>query len=143
MEALFVNQKLSIPSAEMRLSFDRSSGPGGQHVNKANTRVELRFDVQNSPTLTPDQRRRLLESLANRLNQEGVLSLHSERHRSQWRNRQDCLEKLATLLAEHLRPPPPKRRPTRPSRASQVRRKQKKSQQAQKKAMRRRPPLDS
>ena len=143
MEALFVNQKLSIPHSELRLSFDRSSGPGGQHVNKANTRVELRFDVGGSPSLSEGQRRRLLESLAHRLNQGGVLSLHSERHRSQWRNRQDCLEKLAALLAEHLRPPPPKRRPTRPSRAVQARRRQKKSKQAQKKALRQRPPLDS
>ena len=143
MEALFVNQQLSISPAELRLSFDRSSGPGGQHVNKANTRVELRFDVGGSPSLSEGQRRRLLDSLANRLNQEGVLSLHSERHRSQWRNRQDCLEKLAALLAEHLRPPPPKRRPTRPSRAVQARRRQKKSKQAQKKALRQRPPLDS
>jgi ribosome-associated protein len=139
METLIVSKNLEIPLAELRFSFDRSPGPGGQNVNKLNTRAELRFDLKNSPTLSEDLRQRLSSSLAARLTQDGVLIVRSSRFRTQHRNRQDCLEKLAALLAVHLRPPPVKRRPKRPSRAAVARRLENKNRQAQKKDLRRRP----
>jgi len=138
---LTITGNLEIPLAELRFSFDRSPGPGGQNVNKLNTRAELRFDLENSPSLSDDQRRRLAAGLTSRLNQEGVLIVRSSRYRSQRRNREDCLEKLAALLAEKLKPPPPKRRSTRPSRAAVARRLDGKKRQSQKKSLRRRPPM--
>lgn len=141
-DALQVTRDLQIPQSELRFSFDRSPGPGGQNVNKVNTRAELRFDVDASPSLSEGQRSRLRERLASRLVGDGVLIVRSSRHRSQMRNRQDCLDKLAILLAEALRPPPPKRRPTRPGRAARARRLDHKRRQAGKKQNRRRPPID-
>lgn len=138
---LIITGNLEIPLTELRFSFDRSPGPGGQNVNKLNTRAELRFDLEHSPSLSDDQRRRLAAGLIARLNQEGVLIVRSSRYRSQSRNREDCLEKLAALLAEQLKPPPPKRRSTRPSRAAVARRLDGKKRQAQKKSLRRRPPM--
>ncbi|MEE2658425.1 MAG: alternative ribosome rescue aminoacyl-tRNA hydrolase ArfB [Candidatus Latescibacterota bacterium] len=128
-----------IPLTELQFSFAQSSGPGGQHVNRSQTRVELRFDVGASPSLDEEQRRRLSSRLVGRLNQRGELVLHSSRHRSQWRNRKDCVERLQQVLAEGLRPPPPPRRRTRPSRAAIARRLESKKRQSQKKRMRRRP----
>jgi len=141
-DALQVTRSLQIPQSELRFTFDRSPGPGGQNVNKVNTRAELRFDVEASPSLSEGQRSRLHECLASRLVGEGVLIVRSSRHRSQVRNRQDCLNKLAVLLAHALRPPPPKRRPTRPGRGAVARRLDHKRQKGGKKQNRRRPPLD-
>jgi ribosome-associated protein len=140
--AVRVNGNLQIPLSELRFSFDRSPGPGGQNVNKVNTRAEVRFDVDGSPSLSEGQRGLLRERLASRLVGDGTLIVRSSRHRSQGRNRQDCLDKLAGLLAEALRPPPPKRRPTRPGRAAVARRLDQKRRQAGKKQTRRRPPID-
>ena len=141
MENLTITGNLEIPLAELRFSFDRSPGPGGQNVNKLNTRAELRFDLVNSPTLTGDQRCRLMDRLTTRLTQDGMLIVRSSRYRSQNRNREDCLEKLQALLADHLKPPPPKRRSTRPGRAAIARRLDGKKRQAQKKSLRRRPSM--
>jgi len=141
-DALQVTRSLRIPQSELRFSFDRSPGPGGQNVNKVNTRAELRFDVEGSPSLSDGQRQRLRERLRTRLVGDGTVIVRSSRYRSQGRNRQDCLDKLAHLLAEALRPPPPKRRPTRPGRAAVARRLDHKRRQAGKKQNRRRPPLD-
>lgn len=142
MDPLDVKDDLSIPAGELRFSFERSSGPGGQHVNKVNTRAELRFDVRHSPTLDDQQRQRLLQTLGHRLNQEGEIAVRSDRFRSQMRNREDCREKLAELLRQGLRPPPPKRKPTRPSLAAKTRRRQSKKHKSNKKSLRRRPPID-
>ena len=139
METLTITNSLEIPFSELRFSFDRSPGPGGQNVNKLNTRAELRFDLQASPPLSDDQRQRLAAGLASRLTREGVLIVRSSRFRTQNRNREDCLEKFAALLTHHLRPPPPKRRPRRPSRAAAARRMDRKKRQSQKKNLRRRP----
>lgn len=141
-DGLQVNGNLLIPPGELRFTFDRSPGPGGQNVNKVNTRAELRFDVAASPSLSEGQRRQLQERLATRLTGEGIAVVRSSRYRSQIRNRQDCLNKLAGLLAEALRPRPPKRRPTRPGRGAIARRLDQKRRQAGKKQDRRRPPLD-
>ncbi|MBI2504276.1 MAG: aminoacyl-tRNA hydrolase [Candidatus Latescibacteria bacterium] len=142
MNALEILPDLHIPLAELLFSFDRSPGPGGQNVNKTNTRAELRFDLEHSPSLSPLQRQRLREALVSRLSQEGILILRSTRFRSQLRNREDCLEKFASLLAFHLQPPPPPRRPTRPGRAARARRLQRKKSHSNKKILRRPPHLD-
>ena len=142
MDALEISSHLCIPLAELRFSFSRSPGPGGQNVNKLNTRAELRFNLQESPSLSEDQRQRLKASLGPRLTRDGILIVFSARFRTQQRNREDCLEKFATLLAAHLQPPPPKRRPTRPGRAARARRLGEKKRQAQKKVQRQRPHLD-
>lgn len=139
MKFLTVTKNLKIPLTELRFSFDHSPGPGGQNVNKLNTRAELRFDLQASPSPSADQRQRLMAALGGRLTQEGVLIVRSSRFRTQRRNKEDCLEKLAELLAEPLKPPPPKRRSTRPGRAAITRRLDSKKRQGQKKALRRRP----
>ena len=132
----------TIPSAELVFSYGRSPGPGGQHVNKSNTRAQLRFDAMGSPTLTDEQRRRLRQRLASRLTAEGHVILHSSFSRSQTRNRQDCLRRLAKMLAEALRPPPPPRRRTHPGRSAIARRLDGKTRHAKKKGLRKRPPLD-
>ena len=142
MSTLEILPDLHIPLAELLFSFDRSPGPGGQNVNKTNTRAELRFDLEHSPSLSPAQCERLKAALSSRLSQEGILIIRSSRFRSQLRNREDCLEKFAALLALHLRPPPPPRRPTRPGRAARVRRLNHKKSHSNKKLLRRPPHLD-
>lgn len=142
MSTLFINDQVEIPLSELSFSFDRSPGPGGQNVNKLNTRAEVRFNPTTSKALNDAQRQRLVQNLASNLNQDGTLSLRSSRHRTQLRNKEDCLEKLAALLAHHLRPPPPKRRPTRPGKGAKARRRTAKTQHASKKSLRRRPSLD-
>ena len=142
MNTLEILPDLHLPLAELLFSFDRSPGPGGQNVNKTNTRAELRFDLEHSPSLNPAQRERLQAALSSRLSQEGFLILQSSRFRSQLRNREDCLEKFASLLAFHLQPPPPPRRPTRPGRAAKARRLSHKKSHSNKKLLRRPPHLD-
>ena len=142
MSTLFINDQLEIPLSELSFSFDRSPGPGGQNVNKVNTRAEVRFNLATSDALNAEQRQRLLQALAGRLTQNDLLIVRSNRHRTQLRNKEDCLEKFAALLAYHLRPPPAKRKPTRPGRGAKARRRTAKTQHSEKKGMRRRPSLD-
>lgn len=139
MESLDITRTLNIPLAELGFAFSRSSGAGGQNVNKVNTRVELRFDVVQSPSLDDRQRQLLVDKLANRLTQDGVLIVNSDRHRTQGRNREDCLERFVALLADALKKPPPKRKPTRPGRAAKKRRLDAKKRHSDKKTNRRRP----
>lgn len=138
METLYVSPSLAIPLSELRFKFRRSSGPGGQNVNKLNTSVELQFDFVHSAVLSPEQRQQIADKLAARLNSAGVLSIQSERFRTQGRNRADCLSKLAALLAAALQPPP-KREKTKPSRAAQARRLNSKRRHSEKKKSRRLP----
>ena len=142
MGTLHITPTLKIPLAELRFKFSRSSGPGGQNVNKLNTRAELHYDFARSEALIPVQRQRLAEKLATHLNSDGVLVVQSERFRTQGRNREDCLDKFAALLAEAVKPPPPKRKKTRPGRAAKVRRREEKQRHSDKKKSRRRPSLD-
>ena len=139
MGTLYVSPTLSIPLSELRFKFHRSSGPGGQNVNKLNTSVELQFDFVHSVVLSDEQRQRIAEKLAARLNSTGALSIQSERFRTQGRNRADCLDKLAALLSEALKKPPPKRKKTKPSRAAQARRLDSKRRHSEKKKSRRTP----
>ena len=108
-------------------------------MNKVSTRVEMRFDVAQSISLSEGQRAILLDRLASRLTATGVLVVNSDRHRTQGRNREDCQERLAATLAQALKPLPPKRRKTHPGRAAQRRRLDAKKRQGEKKSSRRRP----
>jgi ribosome-associated protein len=118
---LAVTRRLTIPAAELRERFSRSSGPGGQGVNTTDSRVELSFDVSGSPSIPPDLRDQLLERLATRL-VDGVVTIAASEHRSQLMNREAARARLAMLLSEAASPPPPQRRATKPSRGSKERR---------------------
>lgn len=123
---LRVRGDLSIPEGELREAATRSSGPGGQHVNKTSTRVTLRWNALRSPSLTPAQRRRLAEKLGARLTRTGDLVVHSDRTRSRARNRELARERIVELVAGALARPRP-RKATRPSTASRMRRRDEKT----------------
>ena len=142
METLYITSILEIPLAELRFKFNRSSGPGGQNVNKLNTRAELQYNFAQSAVLSALQRQRIAEKLSARLNSEGLLIVNSERFRTQGGNREDCLDKLSALLAEAIKPPPPKRRKTKPGRAARARRLDGKKRRSERKKSRRRPLSD-
>jgi ribosome-associated protein len=121
-DGIRVSRSLTIPSSELRFRFSRSSGAGGQNVNKRDTKVELLFDVASSPSLGPRQRDRIMRKLASRIDADGVLHLVVSEERTQGRNRDIATERFCELIADALRPDPPRRRPTRPSKASVDRR---------------------
>ena len=133
---LQVSRAVSVPEAELSWRFSRSSGPGGQGVNTTDSRVELSFDVQRSPSLPEQLRARALGRLAPRL-VDGVLTVAASEHRSQLQNRQAAQQRLVQLLRQALAPPAPRRRPTRPTRGSQERRLEAKRQRSQVKRGRR------
>ncbi len=132
---LEVRPELRLPRAELSYRASRSGGPGGQHVNTSSTRVELLWDVANSPSLSEEQRALLLERLANRIDGEGVLHLVSSEHRSQHQNRDGVTARLVMLLRGALHVAKTRRK-TRPSRASREARLQSKRKQSEKKAAR-------
>jgi len=109
-EILPITDQLAIPLSELYFRFSRSGGPGGQHVNRTATRVELLFDVAHSPSLTEEQRQRLLKRLAGRIDSEGILRVAAQSERSQLRNRQEAIERLQTLLRQALHIPKRRRR---------------------------------
>jgi ribosome-associated protein len=129
---------VEVPPGELAWRFSRSSGPGGQSVNTADSRVELSFDVARSPSLPDPVRARLLVRLSHRL-VDGVLTIAASEYRSQHRNREAARARLADLLTEASAPPAPKRRPTRPTRGSKERRLAGKKRRGETKALRRRP----
>lgn len=112
-ELLPITDHLAIPLSELRFRFSRSRGPGGQHVNRSATRVELLFDVAHSPSLSEEQRERLLKRLAGRIDSEGVLRVVAQSERSQLRNRQEAIARFQELLQQALR----KRKRRRPTKA--------------------------
>ena len=118
---LEITRSLSIPESELRMQRSRSTGPGGQNVNKLETRVTLLFDVVGSSVLTDSQRERILTVLRTRITKDGVLRVTSQRHRTQGANREAATERFVALLREALKPIK-KRRPTKPTRASKTRR---------------------
>jgi ribosome-associated protein len=132
---------VEIPEDELSWRFSRSSGPGGQSVNTADSRVELSLDVAGTRSLPERLRDRAVASLAHRL-VDGVLTVAASEFRSQHRNRQAARARMAALLTEATAPPAPSRRPTRPTRGSKERRLAGKKRRGQTKAMRRRPPAD-
>jgi ribosome-associated protein len=117
--SLEVSPTLRVPLAELEYRASRSGGPGGQHVNTSSTRVEVWWDVAGSPSLTDEQRQRLLARLATRLDGGGRLRLVSGASRSQLRNREDVTERLRTMVAAALVVPKARKR-TRPSRAAKA-----------------------
>jgi ribosome-associated protein len=125
-----------LPLREVRFSFVRSSGPGGQNVNKLATKAVLRWDVARSPSLPEDVRARFLERFRRRVGAGGELVLASQRYRMRERNVADCIAKLRAMLDEVAAPPRP-RRPTRPTRAARERRLSEKRARARTKAGRR------
>jgi len=133
---LRVTRSVVVPERELRWRFSRSSGPGGQSVNTADSRVELSLDLTTTTALGPVQRARALERLADRL-VDGMLTVTASEHRSQLRNREAALERLAGILAEALAPPPPLRRPTRARRGAVERRLADKRRRGETKRLRR------
>ena len=118
---LTITDRLTIPLAELGFRFSRSSGPGGQHMQRSDTRAELLFDVANSPSLSDDQRARIRGRLAGYIDNDGVLHLFSSATRSQLENRADVIARFQALLTAALRPR--KRRvPTKPSASARARR---------------------
>ena len=116
-----ITDTIAIDESELEESFVRSSGPGGQNVNKLSTAVQLRFDIRRSLNLPSDVRERAERLAGRRLTKDGVIVLIAQRHRTQERNRADAQERLVTLLPEAAVRPTP-RRATRPTRASRERR---------------------
>ncbi|KQX07385.1 MULTISPECIES: alternative ribosome rescue aminoacyl-tRNA hydrolase ArfB [unclassified Leifsonia] len=135
---LKVDAGLTIPESELFWRFSRSSGPGGQGVNTADSRVELVWDVAGSAVLTAVQRERLAERLSGRL-VDGVLTIAASEHRAQVRNRDAARARLAAIVAEALRPPSPSRRQTRPTRGATERRLEAKKRRTDVKRLRRAP----
>ena len=116
-----ITDTLSIGEDEILLEFIRSSGPGGQNVNKVSTAVQLRFDVAGSPSLTDDTRQRLGKLAGRKMTDEGVLVITARRNRTQQANREDAIERLVALIKRAATPPKPRRK-TKPTRASKERR---------------------
>jgi ribosome-associated protein len=138
MAAIPITRTVSIDDAELEVSFARSSGAGGQHVNTSSTKVELRWDVAASPSLTEEQKQLVRERLTNRITADGVLVLQSSEHRSQTRNREAAVARLQSLVADALRVQA-SRRPTKPTRAARRRRLESKRRRAETKSLRRPP----
>lgn len=129
---------VTIPESELSWRFSRSSGPGGQGVNTADSRVELVWDAAGSAALSPVQRERLLERLSGRL-VGGVLTIAASEHRAQLRNREAARDRLAAIVSDALRPPSPARRATKPTRGAKERRLKAKQHRTDLKQLRRRP----
>jgi len=125
-----------LPLSELHFSFARSSGPGGQNVNKVESKAVLRWDVVASRAVPAAVRARFRARFARRITGEGVLIVASQRHRERERNVADCLAKLGAMLAEVAKPEKP-RRPTRPSRGAREKRLAEKRHSARRKAERR------
>ena len=120
-DSLQINNQVSIPLAELSFRFSRSSGPGGQHVQKSSTRVELLFDVANSPSLSERQQAKVLDQLSGYVDSGGVLHLTSQSERSQLRNREEVVARFQKLMRGALKRRKT-RRPTRHTAASRERR---------------------
>lgn len=140
-DALHISPALRLPLAELEYRASRAGGPGGQHVNTSSTRVEVWWDVTRSPTLSDEQRARLLARLAPRLDSNGRLRVVAAGTRSQLRNREEATRRLGQLVAAAL-VVPKRRKPTKPSRAAKAARLEAKRRRSATKRDRRRPPTD-
>lgn len=137
-EDLQVNEGVVIPAEELRWRFSRSSGPGGQGVNTADSRVELSWDVLASRALSAVQRDRVVQRIPARL-VDGVITVAASTHREQLRNREAARVRLVAILRQALAPPPPQRRATRPTAGSRRRRLESKRRTGDVKRLRQRP----
>jgi protein subunit release factor B len=133
--ALEITASIRVPVSDLHFRTSRSSGPGGQNVNKLETRVELLFDVEGSRSFSAEQRERILLNLASRIDGKGVLHISSQQSRSQWENKQRTIEKLVSLLRDALKVKK-KRIRTAPTRSSNETRVQRKKKHSQKKKLR-------
>ncbi|HWU59478.1 MAG TPA: alternative ribosome rescue aminoacyl-tRNA hydrolase ArfB [Microbacteriaceae bacterium] len=138
---LEVSPALTIPAAELGWRFSRSSGPGGQHVNTSDSRVELTWNIVDSVALSEDQRMLLLARLGRRL-VAGAITVTAAEQRSQLRNREIALSKLADLVSTGLAPDAPRRRATKPTKGSDRRRLAAKEQRSETKRQRQRPSVE-
>ena len=138
---LEVNSQISIPDDEFELTFSRSSGPGGQNVNKVNSKVTLHWAVATSPYLPDAVRERFTRKYGRRINSKGQVVVTSQRYRDQGRNVMDCRDKLREMIAGAATVPR-KRKKTKPSRGSKKRRLKEKRAASGKKQLRQRPAGD-
>lgn len=134
-----ITNRVRIPASEIALSYVRSSGPGGQHVNKTASKVQLRWNARTSTALSDEDRAFLERRLESKLTKEGELLVASERHRDQGRNVDDVLERFTLIVRRAIRRPTPRKK-TRPSRASRERRLAEKRRRSDRKRQRRTPP---
>ena len=128
-----INRRVAIPLAELQFQFSRSGGPGGQNVNRRETRVELLFDLRQSPSLSNGERARLLQRLAPYVDADGILRIVVATERSQLRNRQEAIQRFVQVLRQGLRVPR-RRLPTQPSARAVARRLEQKRQRSALKA---------
>lgn len=131
-----INRSITIPGSELSEQFITAGGPGGQHVNKVATAVQLRFDAARSAALSERVRENLLELAGRRASKDGVILIEASRFRTQDRNRQDARDRLRALILEAAAPPPPPRKKTKPSRGAVERRLQAKAGRSTIKKMR-------
>ncbi len=138
---LYINSRVTIPLTEISYTASRSSGPGGQHVNKADTRIQLRWNVRTSVALDDSDRTLLGQKLARRLTGTGDLVLACDTFRSQRRNREEVTERLVEIIQQALQQPK-KRKPSRPTRAAKEKRRQQKQRRSKIKKSRQKPDTD-
>jgi ribosome-associated protein len=132
---LWITDRLQIPLSEISISFIRSSGPGGQHVNKTSTQAELVFDLGNSPSINESDKAWLISRMATKLDSSGTLRVTSQEYRSQLRNKQDALEKLEAMLKSAITRPKPRKK-SKPSRSAVETRIRSKKKAGEKKRLR-------
>lgn len=137
MRDLHVGRGTVIPAREIAQRFARAGGPGGQNVNKRDTKVDVLFDIDASEALTGDQKRTVRSKLRTRIDADGVLAVGAGAQRTQAQNRERALDRMEELLREALAPPPPPRVKTRPSRAAKERRITEKKRRGETKRLRR------
>lgn len=133
---IHITRSISLDENEIEEKFIRSSGPGGQNVNRVETAVQLRFDAAGSPSLPDEVKKRLKRVAGKRLSREGVLVIDARRYRTQEQNRRDALERLRKIIAKAAEKPKA-RKPTKPTRASRERRMEAKERRSRTKRLRR------